>query len=51
MTYFLFGVAVGLVLGAFVWVPLTLREAERRHARDVAIARRLMERMRNGDNR
>jgi hypothetical protein len=51
VTYFLFGLALGLALGAFVWVPLTLREAERRRARDLAIARRIMERMRNGDNR
>ena len=31
---------LGVFAGAFIWVPVTIREAEKRFARQLAIARR-----------
>jgi hypothetical protein len=36
----LFCFVLGVLAGAFVWVPVTIREAEKRFARQLEIARR-----------
>jgi hypothetical protein len=44
MTVFLFGIVVGLILGAPLWTFVTLRQARIDHQRAMEFARRVRER-------